>query len=619
MDFKNLSAHFATTSWEPTGADNAWKRLFGERPFDLDNLPFKERLETAKAWRLETIRVASEHARTGQQRDAASTHRKSLIETLSQKTKFQQLSQGEQTMQDTIQNYQTSNSYDAKNPENSDRSEQERAEQERNEHRLEQAHADAQRADQERADQQQQQHLDQQRNDQEGADQQRLDQQRVDQERLDQQRVDQQRVDLERTEQQRLDQQQKDQERADQERAEQATINEKEAQLRSSQYRENEERELQLKERDQLEYEERTKEIEAERELANERNLEDDERAYKAAEDKFKELQELERQRQSQGRLGGNSADSLLSKFFQLVEKVKQERDEQQQREQEHERQEEGQRLEQQQYERQPAEQQSQLQHLNEHEQQQRDELQGEHHEQIPHDEQHSPERYLYEQPDLSHSSVADFHIQSVEDLLNSFDKPLDVHKDLNLDIEGPMLIDELDRGFDIDKDVESNWNFENWAEKEFSLDDIDIETVNLPDAYSTSSNINNLLFENDTPPQSLEWEKSPTELQITNWERNAYDPELLREQNDRSLASVREGGDPELEYQSDAHLPLSEHSGIDQIMQQQVQQAMQTQIHQTFTGGAERSPFEPTQARSNKEDREQQLDRDDDGSARTR
>lgn len=374
-----------------------------------------------------------------------------------------------------------------------------------------------------------------------------------------------------RDEQTRLDEQSRQDEQT---RAEQISLEAKEAQLHENIRREQEDREFAERERDELERQERFNEIEAEKKLADERRIEidtrdEDERAYKAAEEKFKELEELQRQRQEEGRLGTNSADSLLSRFFDLIEKVKQE-----------------------------------------HGFDNRD---------------HKPElTSLY-----NSGSPADFHRQAIDELLNSFDKNLDVEKDIDLSVNGPMLIDELDHYFDLDRDIEENWNIDRWAEREFSLDDATFDATRdaTSSPFASADNINSLLFEDEHLPYDIEWNRTASDLQIDSWERNAYNPELLREQNELAQLSVREGGNAEVDHSnysqyeySNNSLLSNEHNSIDQIMQQQMQQIMQTQIQQTFSTGSERTPFEQSISEPDKEQLQQQeQNRDEDSYQHTR
>ncbi|RTL42412.1 MAG: hypothetical protein EKK48_10480 [Candidatus Melainabacteria bacterium] len=500
MDFKDLTSHFARTAWEPDSADAAWKRLYGDRPLDLDHLPFKERLETASAWRQETIKLARENT-----------------------NEFQSLSKGEQDMQNTVSNFnpsQTSGSAHLHKPDE------------------EQSRVD----EQTRLDEQTRQE----------------DQARADQSRLDAQTRVNEQIRLE------------EQSRAEQSRLEEQTRLDEQNRL-DDQIRQEEQSRT---EQSGLDEQTRLDEQIRQEEQSREEQLRLDEEAYKAAEEKFKELEALERQRQDEGRMGTNSAGSLLSKFFELIERVKQEREREQEQDREPEREQKS-------------------------EQEQKPEQEQNH---------ETPE------PILDSPSVSDFYRQNIDDLLNSFDKSLDVEKDIDLNIQGPMLIDELDHYFDLDKDVDEHWNLDVWAEKQFSLDDAPQEPGNNINTHSSSlDNINNVLFGAEVPPQGINWEKDFGDLNIDSWERNAYDPELLREQSELSAFAVRENNSPEYDYDSRTLQTENERVSLDQILQREVQQIMQTQIQQTFTAGAQRNFFQQETSRPDKDQHQQEQNRDDD------
>lgn len=552
MDLKSLHSHFQKSKYEPDTADDAWKRLYGDRPFNLENLDFKERLETAKAWREQSIKLAQEEA-TKQERALADTTRRNLITSLCQMNKSRQSDIGEQHMHDTASlNNANGIAYESQ-PEKSNIVRETMETLEKEEQRQEQLRQEQQRQDEQRQREQEQYEQRQEKQQQED---------RINQEQYAREQQQQ--------EQQQYERRQEEQQQSEQKQLEQ-------------QQEEQRQQELQQTEQKQQDLQEELRQQEAQA-------REEDDRAHEEAENRYKELTEMDQLRQAAQRFGPDSPDGILGRFLDFLERSKQEHESK----------------------------------INEFE----PVPQGSDVERPSYDDGDA----LLDRYDIDHDEYVemfdapehDYDREVLDGLLDSFDRPLDVNRDIDLSVQGPMLIDELDRGFDLDRDVETNWHLDLKATgRELDLDSLFSNNQLNENAPFTYESIDRVLLGEEQSLNLSVHDKSEIDQRIDSWQEYAFDPILIREQNEQGYSTNRSYLSEHLtDHDASNHGP--EHSQleqqtVDQIMQQQVQQQMQSHIQQTF-GTAVRSQDQGyvSQTTQNKE-QEQEQQRDDDANQHIR
>ncbi|MBS1956606.1 MAG: hypothetical protein JST89_20630 [Cyanobacteria bacterium SZAS-4] len=556
MDLKSLHSHFQNSNYEPDTADDAWKRLYGDKPFNLESLDFRERLATAKAWREQSIKLAQEEA-TKQGRAVADTTRRNLITSLCQMNKSQQADTGEQLMHDTTSSNNANGISYEYQQEESNKVRETNEILEKEDQRQEQLRQEEQIRDEQRQQEQE------------------LYEQKQHEQRLDEQRQEeQQQNDRRQQEQYTYEQQQREQQQEEQRQQEQQQTEQKQLEQQQEEQRQQEQQQDEQRQQEQLQEEQRQHEAAA---------REEDDRAHEQAENRYKELTEMDQLRQAAQRFGPDSPDGILSRFLDFLEKDKQ------------------------------------------------------HHETktiafdpVPHgsdierpsydDADPILDRYAFdhdEHDEMFDAPEYDYDREVLDGLLNSFDRSLDVNKDIDLSIQGPMLIDELDRAFDLDRDVETNWHLDLKATgKELDLDSLFSNNhldENSPFTYESIDRV--LLGEEQSLKLSVH-ERSEIEQRIDNWQDYAFDPILIREQNEIGYSANRGNV---TDHNPGTHGP--EHSQleqqtVDQIMQQQVQQQMQSQIQQNFE-----SPFrlQNQGVAGQTQNKEQEQQREDESNQHTR
>lgn len=461
MNFKTLHQRFEAANLEPTSPDQAWQRLYGDKPVDLKSLSFKERLDVASEWRKQNIHLAHEEA-TRVKREQANTQRKSLITNLCSLQRDHKHINEERTMLHVTEQEKIENEILA------------RQEQDKIDQAEEQAKLDAEKQ-QELEIKDERVRLDALLKAQERADQQRSDQERQDQERVAneyaQREADDQRA-LQARQQQQADREQeqaeRQQEQADreqeqaqrqqeqssreqdqterqQEQAERQQEQEQtERQQREQEQAERQQREQDQAERERLEEEQRRKEIEdldkqlkkdeqekqetekREAEYRDSQNRETQNRdaqnreaqKHDDAEKKFRQLMhEAEQIRRVSERLGPNSVDGMIRKMTDTIDRVT--------------------------YKPKPEI--------------SKDEISKENEKSF---DPYEVENQLKQQKDQTDEQSR----QEVTNLLDSFDKTIDLNKDVKFDPNERRLIDEVDPAFQVEQDAQKNWALDDRA-----------------------------------------------------------------------------------------------------------------------------------------------------------
>jgi hypothetical protein len=168
-------------------------------------------------------------------------------------------------------------------------------------------------------------------------------------------------------------------------------------------------------------------------------------------------------------------------------------------------------------------------------------------------------------------------------DPLDRADPALDVNKDIDLEKAEPDILDKAEPTFDLDKDISDTWSLDDRAgREEHEIEDLlkGLEPDER-DRVDPQSDISAVLFGENPELKLDEHEKLPEEKRMDNWEIEAFNPELIKEQKDRPDQEMEKelGEGEEREHDIAEQVKQSP----EQVMQQQVQQAIQLQIQQTF------------------------------------
>ncbi len=168
-------------------------------------------------------------------------------------------------------------------------------------------------------------------------------------------------------------------------------------------------------------------------------------------------------------------------------------------------------------------------------------------------------------------------------DPVDRADPALDVNKDIDLEKTEPNVLDKAEPTFDLDKNIADTWTLDDRAGgEEHEIEDL-LKGLE-PDErerIDPQSDISAVLFGENPELKLDEHEKLPEEKRMDNWEIEAFNPELIKEQKDRPDHEMeKELGEGD-ERESDFAEQVKQ--SPEQVMQQQMQQAIQLQIQQTF------------------------------------
>jgi hypothetical protein len=200
----------------------------------------------------------------------------------------------------------------------------------------------------------------------------------------------------------------------------------------------------------------------------------------------------------------------------------------------------------------------------------------------------------------------------SIDQLYNRLDGQLELHRDIDLNRTDPIIIDRLEKIFKHDIDIDE------LLEKSDRLPDID-KDLDIDSGQDIGKDINQIIFGDEPTVLLNEERKSDIEIKIESWERDAFQPDLIKEHNDRSeLPGLEISHSHNSEYDP-SRLPQDQYQSLEQVMQQQVQRNMQIQIEQTITKDQLRfhSHEHIWQSKEN-QDQEREHQREDDRDADT-
>lgn len=178
-----------------------------------------------------------------------------------------------------------------------------------------------------------------------------------------------------------------------------------------------------------------------------------------------------------------------------------------------------------------------------------------------------------------------------------------------------PNSLDLAEPTLDLDKGIEENWSLDEKAgPDEHEIDDLlngldreeGKDRAEIEDAAASS------LFGEEVEKALEQFEKTPEEERIASWEENAFNPELIKDQQERPEQQMEKAllGD-----EADRSSPLEQQEqqevqkAQDQQMQQQIQDSVQIHIERAF--------LDPGREVNDKDDRDQSQDRDEDGRGR--
>ena len=187
-----------------------------------------------------------------------------------------------------------------------------------------------------------------------------------------------------------------------------------------------------------------------------------------------------------------------------------------------------------------------------------------------------------------------------------------------DFDRSEPSSLDLAQPPLDLDKNIQENWSLDEKAgPDEHEIDDLlnGLDRQEEQERPQLQSDINSVLFGDGAADHELgQHEKTEIESRLETWERNAYDPELIKEQQDRPDQEMDKAlGDPSERQTSDVVKQQQQQNDAQQHEQQAKQefdQAVQLQIQAAFIGPE----------RSDDKDEHQHDDKDkDDGGERSR
>jgi hypothetical protein len=139
--------------------------------------------------------------------------------------------------------------------------------------------------------------------------------------------------------------------------------------------------------------------------------------------------------------------------------------------------------------------------------------------------------------------------------------------------------LDRVQPEFDLDKNIEETWSLDERVNQDYELDSLlqDLDKEEEHERPETGQpDVNEVLF-GDSAEQVPEYEKTPAEERIGEWEERAFDPELIKEQQERA-DSEHELADGEQKHEQTPEQQLEQQS-----QQHEAEQAVQIMIQRAF------------------------------------